>query len=177
MRLTLAAPKALEFEIGQSQQRLTISRGVLKHLKRHQQRSKNATEAGGQLFARLCLEEVVIEQATGPRESDYRTRTLYVPDRFAEQPEIDFWHKKQLHYVGDWHTHPEEKPQPSRIDGDSVRESFLRSKHSLKGFLLMIVGTAGFPLGLYVTLNNAENALVLVPRRRLIPGGERNPDD
>ncbi len=164
MQLTLSLANALEFEIGQSKQRLTISRGVLKHFRKHQQTRLDALEAGGQLFAKLSSEAVTIEQATGPRRSDFRTRTLYVPDRSAEQIEIDFWHRKRLHYVGDWHTHPETKPHPSGNDLDSIRESFVRSRHSLHGFLLVIVGTAGFPLGLYVSLNNADDKLVLAPR-------------
>ena len=164
MHLTFRRRRALEFEVGQSNQLLTISPGVLKHFEKHQQKRAEAAEAGGQLFARLSLKEVVIERATGPRRSDFRTRTLYVPDRSAEQPEIDHWHKRRLHYVGDWHTHPEPNPQPSRNDRESIRDSFIRSMHSLQGFLLIIVGTTGFPLGLYVALNDAENELVLAPR-------------
>ena len=165
MQLTFSRKKALEFEVGQSNQALKIGSGVLKHFQKYQQKRANSVEAGGQLFARLSFKEVVIEEATGPRRSDLRARTLYVPDRLAEQPEIDHWHRKRLHYVGDWHTHPEPNPQPSGSDQESIRESFIRSKHSLQGFLMIIIGTAGFPLGLYVSLNNAENELVLVPRR------------
>jgi integrative and conjugative element protein (TIGR02256 family) len=167
MRLTFRRRRPLEFEIGRSSQLLTISPGVLKHFEKHQQKGAESLEAGGQLFARLSLKEVVIERATGPRRSDFRTRTLYVPDRSGEQPEIDYWHKRRLHYVGDWHTHPELKPQPSPSDRESIRDSFIRSKHSLQAFLLIIVSTAGFPLGLYVALNNAENELELVPRARV----------
>jgi integrative and conjugative element protein (TIGR02256 family) len=164
MQLTVLWANALEFEIGQSMQRLKISRGVLKHFRTHQQTRPDSLEAGGQLFAKLSSETVTIEQATGPRRSDFRARTLYVPDRAAEQLEIDFWHRKRLHYVGDWHTHPEVKPDPSGYDIASIRESFVRSRHNLQGFLLIIVGTAGFPLGLYVSLNNGQDKLVLVPR-------------
>jgi integrative and conjugative element protein (TIGR02256 family) len=85
----------------------------------------------------------------------------YVPDRLAEQPEINYWHKKGLHYVGDWHTHPELIPNPSGDDTESIRESFVKSKHTLHGFLLIIVGTATFPKGLYVSLNNASSELRL----------------
>ncbi len=145
-----------------------ISPGVLKHFQKHQQKRMDSVEAGGQLFARLSLKEVVIERATGPRRSDFRTRSLYIPDRSAEQREIDLWHRKRLHYVGDWHTHPELMPRPSSSDSDSIRDSFVRSKHSLHGFLLVIVGTAGFPLGLYVSLNDAKNQLILVPRASVV---------
>jgi integrative and conjugative element protein (TIGR02256 family) len=162
MQLSLFRQKPLKFEIGQSSQRLVLSRTVLKHFEKHKQKRADSLEAGGQLFARLsALPEVIIEQATGPRPSDFRTRTLYIPDRSAEQPEIDYWHKKGLHYVGDWHTHPEVIPNPSSCDTESIRESFVESKHHLHGFLLMIIGTAPFPNGLYVSLNNANSDLLL----------------
>ena len=162
MQLTLPWRKSLKYEIGQSTQRLVISSAALKHFRKHKQQRPGSLEAGGQLFARLSLREVVIELATGPRRSDFRARTRYVPDRSAEQPEIDHWHGKGLHYVGDWHTHPEMVPRPSGSDSDSIRDSFIRSKHSLQGFLLVIVGTATFPMGLYVSLNNANTELLLV---------------
>jgi integrative and conjugative element protein (TIGR02256 family) len=164
MQLTVSWASGLEFEIGQSMQRLKISRGVLKHFRTHQQTRPDSLEAGGQLFAKLSLEKVTIERATGPRGSDFRDRALYVPDRAAEQAEIDFWHRNRLHYVGDWHTHPEKKPNPSGYDMGSIRDSFVQSRHNLQGFLLIIVGTAGFPQGLYVSLNNGQDKLVLVPR-------------
>jgi integrative and conjugative element protein (TIGR02256 family) len=173
MQLIFSRRKTLEFEVGQSNQLLRIGPGVLKHFKKYQQKRADSVEAGGQLFARLSLKEVVIERVTGPRRSDFRTRTLYVPDRMAEQPEIDDCHKKHLHYVGDWHTHPEANPQPSGRDWESIRESFIRSKHSLQGFLMIIVGTAGFPLGLRVSLNNAETELVLIPRPRVVFGEKK----
>jgi integrative and conjugative element protein (TIGR02256 family) len=142
---------------------LLISQRVIKHFEKHQQMSSSSCEAGGQLFAKLSPHEVSIEQATGPRRSDSRSRTLYVPDRFAEQIEIDQWHRKGLHYVSDWHTHPESIPHPSGDDVQSIRDSFSKSQHSLHGFLLVIVGTAKLPTGVYVSLNNPQVELVLHP--------------
>jgi integrative and conjugative element protein (TIGR02256 family) len=164
LRLVPFVRKSLEFKVGESGQVLTMSARVLKRFEKYQQWEDGSAEAGGQLFARLSSTDVVIEEATGPRASDLRTRTLYVPDRAAEQAEIDSWHTRRLHYVGDWHTHPELHPEPSGSDRESIRESFIRSKHSLRGFLMVIVGTAEFPNGLYVSLNDSENELVLVPR-------------
>jgi integrative and conjugative element protein (TIGR02256 family) len=163
LRLIPLTKESLRFAVGESAQILTISPLVLNHFEKYQQRESGFAEAGGQLFARLSSRAVVIEEVTGPRASDLRTRTSYVPDRTAEQPEIDFWHKRRLHYVGDWHTHPEMRPRPSDSDRQSIRESFVRSKHSLRGFLMIIVGTAEFPQGLYVSLNNSESELVLIP--------------
>jgi integrative and conjugative element protein (TIGR02256 family) len=161
MLLVFAHRNSVTYKIGESAQRLVIRSAVLRHFRNHQQKRTGLLEAGGQLFARLSLDEVVVERATGPRRTDFRTRTQYVPDRSAEQPEIDHWHRRGLHYVGDWHTHPETIPHPSGSDSASIRESFLKSKHSLLGFLLMIVGTEELPAGLYVSLNNAETQLLL----------------
>ena len=151
----------LRFAVGKSEQTLRIRTNVLRHFKKHQQTRGWSLEAGGQLFAKLSLEEVVIEKATGPRRSDLRSRTSYVPDPVVEQSEIDHWYRKGLHYVGDWHTHPESVPQASGSDRASIRDSFIRSQHSLRGFLLIIVGTERIPTGLYVSLNNTESELVL----------------
>jgi len=161
MLLTLRRPKPLELDIGKSGQRLMFRSDVLRHFLKRQQKRRDALEAGGQLFARFSLPQIIIELATGPRRSDFRTRTQYIPDRSAEQLEIDHWHRKGLHYVGEWHTHPENIPRPSGRDSQSIRESFLKSKHSLLGFLLVIVGTANFPVGLYISISNAETELVL----------------
>src|SRR3546814_8042190 len=76
---------------------------------------------------------------------DRRTRTSYIPDRRAEQAEIFDRHARGLHYVGDWHTHPERYPQPSSPDAQSIAECVAKSTHQLNGFVLIIVGQAEPP--------------------------------
>src|SRR3954447_17810996 len=89
---------------------VVISPRVLEHVSRFRQTSCWKREAGGQLFARIGLDEWTIEEATGPRRSDFRTRFGFRPNRRAEQGEIEHWFGQGLHYVGDWHTHPEPSP-------------------------------------------------------------------
>jgi integrative and conjugative element protein (TIGR02256 family) len=84
----------------------------------------------------------VVLEATGPRLSDRRTRTSYLPDRKEEQAEIAARHARGLQYIGDWHTHPEDAPFPSIIDINSISECFNKSLHALNGFVLVIVGKA-----------------------------------
>jgi integrative and conjugative element protein (TIGR02256 family) len=153
--------QTLTFRVGNSAQVLAIKPVVLNHFRKHQQKRWFHREAGGQLFARFSPLEVAVEAATGPRKSDFRTRTSYVPDPRGEQQEINDWHKKGLHYVGDWHSHPEPRPRPSRNDSESIRDSFRKSKHHLNGFLLIIVGTDSFPSGLYVSLSDGGSELIV----------------
>ena len=75
------------------------------------------------------------------------------------------------HFVGDWHTHPEPRPTPSRMDISSVQETFIKSRHSLKSLVLVIVGADEPPEGLYVALVTAT-AL-----HALRVGTERDPAD
>jgi len=126
---------------GDGQQTIVFSDDVIEHMMKNRQKGIWQTEAGGQLFARLTPFEVYVVDVTGPRRSDKRTRTSYVPDRKAEQREIDERFRSGLIYVGDWHTHPEVNPRPSKRDIRSISECFRKSQHALSGFLLVIVGS------------------------------------
>jgi integrative and conjugative element protein (TIGR02256 family) len=149
--------------IGQSGQTLVISDDVLGHFEAHRQRRFFDKEAGGQLFARLEDQAVLIEEATGPRPSDVRRRTSYAADRAAEQAEIEERFARGLHFVGDWHTHPERRPTPSPQDAESIAEAFRLSRHGLNGFVLIIVGQDRPPDGLHVSIHDAAAGYRLRP--------------
>jgi len=59
-----------------------------------------------------------------------------------------------MHYVGDWHTHPQAVPEPSIGDVESIGDCFRRSTKAIGGFLLVVVGREPFPLGLFVGLHD-----------------------
>lgn len=151
----------LEIVLGESAETLTIADAVLKHIARYKQLHKGQTEAGGQLFGTVSGKRISILEATGPRRTDYRSRYSYIPDRKAEQREIDERFALGLHFLGDWHTHPELLPKPSAIDLRNMRECVNRSKRSVSGFLLLIVGTAPIPQGLHASLHNGNEVLFL----------------
>jgi integrative and conjugative element protein (TIGR02256 family) len=151
------------YRIADSGQRIIFTELVLERFAKYRQTRWWHREAGGQLFARLALPEIVIAEATGPRRSDWRTRYSYQPNRRAEQREITARHPLGLHFIGDWHTHPEDLPVPSPRDEKSMREAFTESHHGLNGFVLAIVGRLAFPEGLAVWLYNGGSKLPLRP--------------
>ena len=104
-----------------------------------------------------------MEKATGPRAADQRSRYGYVPERRREQEEIDVMHSHGLHFVGDWHTHPERFPSPSASDVRSISQAVAQSKHHLNGFVMLIAGTEAFPRGLFLALygSHGETAMLL----------------
>ena len=135
---------------------VTFESEVLGLFERHKQLSEKSLEAGGQLFARFNATEVVISKATGLRDGDKRGRYLFWPNRKKEQNEIKELFGEGYHYVGDWHTHPEPVPTPSNTDLVNILECYNQSKHDLKYFIMVIVGTAAFPDGLYVSAHNSS---------------------
>lgn len=154
------------YPVGRSGQIVTFDHNVLEHFYSVRQITRSSQEAGGQLFGRILRREVRIEVATGPRSTDHRTRYSYRADRSAEQKEIDDMFVKGLHFVGDWHTHPEHVPHPSCIDTSNIKECFRKSHHNLNAFLLIIVGTATYPAGLYVGAANFNEVIELMPETR-----------
>jgi integrative and conjugative element protein (TIGR02256 family) len=151
----------IAYDVGGSGQRLILKSPAIKHLEAHRQLTPRHREAGGQLFATFSDDSIIIEEATGPRWRDKRTRTSYRPDRKAEQQEILEHHCRGLHYVGDWHTHPSPRPSPSYLDYRSIEDSFRHSEHELAGFVLIVVGTLGAPDGLHVSVSNGDRAFTL----------------
>ena len=134
----------------------------LAHLHRYRQTGRR-NEAGGQLFATFEEGITRIVCATGPRRADRRGPTYFIPNRKADLREIRRLFKRGLHYIGDWHTHPEVKPTPSCTDVESFREMFRESRHSLLSFVMVIVGVGRVPDGLYVGLCDGGGVNVLRP--------------
>lgn len=157
----------LHYPIGSSGQVIILTDEVLRYFMRYRQKLPHQKEAGGQLFARIARNEIHIMEATGPRKTDHRGRTFYHPDRRLEQVEIDIRYELGLHYVGDWHTHPTKYPQASDIDVNNISASVSHSKHSLNGFVLVIVGTAKPPAGIYVSINDGLGNIPLPPANHL----------
>lgn len=119
---------------------------------RHRQKSIKAKEAGGQLFARFEGHNTVIVAATEPKPLDTRSRYGFIPSQWLQRLEIKAQHKDGKHFVGDWHTHPQPVPFPSDTDIESMVDCYRKSRHELKAFLMVIVGTAAPPDGVFVCL-------------------------
>jgi integrative and conjugative element protein (TIGR02256 family) len=151
----------LRIPLGDSGELIILTDVVLEYLRRHQQMRKRDTEAGGQLFGRIERKTITIEEATGPRRSDIRSRYSYIPDREAEQREINDRFPSGLHFIGDWHTHPEPIPHPSGTDLENMRECVKKSRRAISGFLLIIVGTGQLPRGLHASLHDGKDMLLL----------------
>ena len=129
---------------------------VVWHFHTHRQRGRGKTEQGGQLFAQFVEDEIRVVRATGPNAADKRGRAWFRPDQSAQNVEIKRLFEEKLHFVGDWHTHPEGDPHPSSWDFESMKDCFTRSRHELKAFLMVVIGLDEFPTGLWVSLHGSD---------------------
>jgi integrative and conjugative element protein (TIGR02256 family) len=142
----------IAFDIGDSGQSLQFAVDVLRRFDAHRQNRFWQREAGGLLFARFELPKIDVCEATGPRPTDRRSRYSYRPDQEAEKREIEVNFTRGLHFVGCWHTHPEDIASPSIVDTRNISDCVRRSHHALNGFVMVIVGRAALPNGMFVSI-------------------------
>lgn len=147
----------LEFDTGRGKEILRVEGEVLSKIAHYRQTQVRAPESGGMLFARIEAGCVRIVHATEPNGEDKRSRFSFTPALKRQQAVIESQFKAGLHFVGEWHTHPEPSPTPSGLDLNSMNECFRKSTHQLKGLVMLIVGTSTAPDGLWVSLHDADS--------------------
>ncbi len=146
-----------------SKQQILLTKPILELFKTYRQQGLEV-ESGGLLFAEFDLPIIRIIEASPPHKSDKRWRTLFVPNRILQRQFIKQHFKQGLHFVGEWHTHPQDKPSPSDLDLGSMADSFLQSHHELNYFVMIIVGKATDSLELWVSVHNGNKYLQLEER-------------
>ena len=156
MQIKSDKAEALLYECFSPRIQLSFAPAVLAHFRKHKQTRFSKSEVGGQLFAEFEGDLVKILRATGPNAEDKRSWTSFLPSPKRQNAEIKDLFRQRLYFVGDWHTHPEDVPTPSALDLNSMQDCFRRSQHELKAFVMVIVGRAPFPRGLWVSLHNAS---------------------
>jgi len=136
---------------------VVLTDGALLTMQRCRQIKTKDKEAGGQLFAHFDQSDTVIVEATTATQLDHRMRFGFRPHRRSQQNEIYEQYARGLHFVGDWHTHPENVPRPSVEDMSSMIECYRKSAHELRAFIMVIVGIAEVPMSLYVALVDSDD--------------------
>lgn len=158
----------MTYELPGQKQRLIFTHRVLKHLFQQRQIKKKQSEAGGQLFARITSKIVVVVAATGPHVHDIRKRFSFIPYKWRLNKEIHDYFSRELHYVGDWHTHPQKIPKPSWLDLQSMQECYAKSNHELDHFILVIVGNSTGTERIWVGLINRTQTIDLDTTKKIM---------
>ncbi|MDX9698172.1 MAG: Mov34/MPN/PAD-1 family protein [Rhodocyclaceae bacterium] len=98
---------------------LHFSESTLETFCQYIQASDTDCEAGGLLLGSVHGAHMLIEQATVPTIWDKRFYFLFERMPFGHEAiALARWKASQgtVRYLGEWHTHPEDHPQPSSLD-------------------------------------------------------------
>ena len=101
--------------------KLLIRSEALKKMEKYRQFNQKDTEAGGILIGRILLDsnDFIIDIVSEPMFSDIRKRSYFIRKHEAHQAYFDAkWTASdgRCFYLGEWHTHPERIPHPSKVD-------------------------------------------------------------
>lgn len=146
----------MDLTIDLGNKKLKIDSKVISLLNSYRQIKITDCEAGGILIARECAEtqNIIIKFATEPYANDKRSRFRFVrKDSKHIKIGSDLWkqYKGVYTYVGEWHTHPEKKPNYSSID----KKNWIKlSKYDLDKteYYHIIVGTDTLGIWSYNTI-------------------------
>jgi integrative and conjugative element protein (TIGR02256 family) len=148
--------KMRRFNLPQSDQQIVFSLSALDVFSKCRQLN-GEPESGGLLFAEFKFPQICIKKASSPHSTDRRWRTFFIPNRVFQRRLIRNCFKDGLHFVGEWHTHPVTAPVPSNVDLDSMTDAFLKSRHELNCFLMVIVGNDSEKLNLWVSAHDGAS--------------------
>lgn len=138
------------YETGK-RQRVILRPAAILTMGKYRQLKSDDAEAGGMLFARISPDDISIEEASEPQRVDRRSRFSFWPCTPTQQRLINSRFKEGLHFVGEWHTHPEAHPHPSDLDLASMGKCFRESRHELMALIMIILGTDVSQEGLWVS--------------------------
>jgi integrative and conjugative element protein (TIGR02256 family) len=139
-RPTGTSGRSLVGRLASVSQQVLIDVDALAHVRQHRQWSPWAKEAGGQLFGTIGREQILVTAATGPYPRDERSRYRYRSDPAAAQHAIRAQAESGMLYLGEWHTHAEDHPGASGLDGDAMRLLLANSQLNSNALLMLIVG-------------------------------------
>ena len=160
-RLPRNGTNVITFSVGHSGEFIDFTDAVLNHFHSHRQLKWWQAEACGLLFARTQGKHIIIDDATGPYRRGWRRRYACEIPADEAQREIDERHVHGLHYVGEWHSHPEPAPTPSSRDQQTMQSRVLKSNHRMGGFIFALIGQAEFSRGLTVLVHDGVHAITL----------------
>ncbi len=134
--------------------RIVIHREALTVLGHFTQREKDQPEAGGIILGKIISDQINILKLSPPTELDKFDRTNFERHRLSAQIVIDYEYinsYKEMTYLGEWHTHPENHPTPSNSDRNMIIKQFSKNSIHTDFLILLIKGLKSLYVGICTT--------------------------
>jgi integrative and conjugative element protein (TIGR02256 family) len=114
-----------------------------KILEKFTQNKSTDPEAGGIILGKIIDNQINILKLSIPTSLDRSSRTNFERNKLSAQIILDYeFHNSngQLVYLGEWHTHPESNPTPSKTDLQMLRRQFKDNSLNTDFLILLIKG-------------------------------------
>lgn len=118
---------------------INIDKNVIHTLSKFEQ-NNGQNESGGVLMGYIARNELKILDCTQPNIFDIHKRYNFIRNIFGHQFLINYKYKNSngiLNYIGEWHTHPEINPKPSKTDLITLMK--IRKYKNVKFPVIMII--------------------------------------
>lgn len=112
-------------------------------------------EAGGIILGKIIDNQINILKLSIPTSLDKSSRTNFERNKLSAQIILDYeFHNSngQLVYLGEWHTHPESNPTPSKTDLQMLTRQFKNNSLNTDFLILLIKGIKS----LYIRIIKAD---------------------
>ncbi|MDM8087074.1 Mov34/MPN/PAD-1 family protein [Parasutterella secunda] len=133
---------------------------VLQIFGKWSQKDSSSLEAGGILLGERYKLGLIVTLATQPQPTDNRKRNYFERLPFGHQEIANITYKKtsgKSIYVGEWHTHYEKRPIPSKLD--LFEWNVLSIQYPKLPLLTVIVGTDD----LFVGVTSLSKRIIFLP--------------
>lgn len=129
-----------------------ITSATIKIIESYKQNKKKNHESGGILLGQIINNNIHILKASTPNKFDKSSRYSFECDKDAAQVIIDYEFvnsENKTIYIGEWHTHPENYPNPSNIDIGMIKNQYFKNRLNEPFLVLLIQGLKGLYVALY----------------------------
>lgn len=133
--------KKIKFRYNEKE--IIIPAPVVKTLFGHRQPSASSPERGGLLFGQVINGDTAIISVVRELKPEQSGPFFCYFSSKTENKIIKKEYKEGNYLLGKWHTHYECSPVPSHTDIASMKEYYVKSKHNMPFFLMLIVGKDG----------------------------------
>lgn len=131
---------------------LIISKTVYSTFSKYIQYDEKSFESGGILTGKIHSDFIDILACSEPSDLDVSSRYNFNRSFKTAQDFIDRKFEQsngEEIYLGEWHTHPEDFPKPSKLDIKSFIKTISENRLNSKTHFMIIIGRSSIYIGIY----------------------------
>ena len=142
---------------------LSISKIVLNVFNKYIQDDEQSPESGGIVTGKIYDDLIEILNCSEPSDLDtssrynfnrsFKTAQNFINERF------EISNGKEV-YLGEWHTHPEDIPTPSKTDINSFTKTIKKNRLNSKVHFMIIIGRVSIYIGIYFNSKFKQKVMV-----------------